>query len=361
MKKSLLVASLTLSLLSVSTLTSPSAVASSEQKQLPSITQVAIEKATINTRTLLATSLTQAISSEMKLNLSDKSSQQSGNVQRQLPSIAQVANEKVTIEKTTLNATVTNYAEYKDAMIKLYTELPNTMKIKSTLNKNQMEDFSKKFEVELVAGDLPNYKLLANYKMKKFGNLYTYTDNSHKNFSAKQIETYINTFATRYAESIEDLSPSEKFNSIYNYVYSNFKYNANGYQYMMVGNAYDYEMACNGISRLMFEMLNAADIDTRIIEGEDHYYNLVSFQSAFGEEGNNDTLQGDDWFIVDATTDILLKKPHGSTGTATNEYLAYVLTTDIYYTAKPIAKETTKTIELKDEFIAMITNNLSAK
>ena len=282
-------------------------------------------------------------------------SEHSTVIQKQspLPDISKVANEKISIKNKSISLTVKNYEEYKRAMYQLYTDLPQTMKIKSTLSKNRMTEFSDKFEDELIANDLPNYNLLAYYKMKKVGNIYTFTDNSHKKFSAKQIETYINTFATRFADSISELSPNEKLNTIYNYVYSNFKYNANGYQYMMVGNAYTYEMACNGFSRLMYEMLNAAGIETRIIEGEDHYYNLVASHNVFEEGDSEFDFQDDDWFILDVTTDILLNTYHGATGKTTNDYLAYVQKTNIYM-AKPIAKETNKKIMLNDKLTTML-------
>lgn len=81
------------------------------------------------------------------------------NVQLQVPSISQIANETLAIEKQSqsFNETVKTYEDYKKAMIKLYNELPRTMRIKSTLGKNKMDEFSKKFEKEIVAGDLPNY------------------------------------------------------------------------------------------------------------------------------------------------------------------------------------------------------------
>ncbi|MEX3625435.1 transglutaminase domain-containing protein [Viridibacillus arvi] len=287
----------------------------------------------------------------------------------ELPSITKVAKEKVHTSKKSLNVTVKNYEDYKMAMGKLYTELPRTMTIKTTVNENQMNVFSETFNNEVLVGQLPNYKLLAIYYMEKVGHHYIYTDNSHAKFSAKQIETYINTFADRFAYSINDLSASEKFNTIYNYVYQNFKYNATGYQYMLVGNAYKYEMACNGFSRLMYEMLNAAGIKTRIVQGEDHFYNLVSLQNVF-EKKEETTVKNkeQEWFVVDVTTDIVLKTPHGATGKTTNDYLAYVQKTK-FYTAKPIERENIESTELnkslvssllKDNKVAVKLNNHNA-
>lgn len=310
-------------------------------------------------KTLVATSLTLALLSAT-VPTSVMASEKGEVTQIQLPSISQVANEKVNVKLQSFSVMVSNYEDYKKSMFRLYTELPRTMTIKTKVSKDQMDEFSKKFKAELVAVDLPNFNLLAHYKMKKVGNLYTYTDNSHKKFSAKQIETYVGTFASRFAKNIEHLSPSERLQTIYDYVYSNFEYNAIGYQYMMVGNAYEYEMACNGFSRLMYEMLNAAGIKTKIIEGEDHYYNLVSFQDVFEEEGKTSNFQRDDWFVVDVTTDILVKKPHGATGKAMNDYLAYVVNTNLY-TAKPIVKESNKHIKLNDEQLMLLIDDLGNK
>lgn len=120
---------------------------------------------------------------------------------------------------------------------------------------------------------------------------------------------------------------------------------------MMIGNAFEYEMACNGISFLMYELLSASGIETRIVQGEDHFYNLVSLKS-IGEETTDPNVKTD-WIIVDVTTDILLKETHGATGKPLNEYLSYVSRTGRYF-ATPIEKERIDAIGLDKDLLSKI-------
>lgn len=88
-------------------------------------------------------------------------------VEYKIPSIAKITDEKVEKSSEKLVVTVKTYEDYKAAMFQLYTKLPQSMSIKTSISEKEIKEFRDMFEDELIVSDLPNYHLLASYKRKK--------------------------------------------------------------------------------------------------------------------------------------------------------------------------------------------------
>lgn len=212
--------------------------------------------------------------------------------------------------------TVSSKEDLKNNLNKLFTELPQKLFV-SGLTVQEVKDVIYETEQTFHPKDNINVMTLANYTVSKSGNRVVITDNANGKYSAKSIETGLKEFSSEFAKEISDLEEHEKINVIYNYVFDNFKYNANGIKYMLVGNAYTGEIACNGYSRLFYELALAADLKVEIVRGEDHFWNRVSLSN--GELMN-----------VDITTDHYLKKRYYTLGDDTNTHVLKTSQTKIY-------------------------------
>jgi len=210
-------------------------------------------------------------------------------------------------------------------MNEVYTELPQKVIIKSDADEKLFRTWMQIYESSTIPDKNLNLNTLANYSLKKTGfKQYTLTDKTHSKYQAKQIEASLNDFSEEFAKSIQDLSSEQKLHAIYNYIFDQFSYNASGYSKMLVGNAPNYEMACNGFSRFFYQLATHSGIEARIVKSEDHFYNQIKTE--------------DGWVIIDLTTDILLKTKHGATGLSQEEYLKYVSGVGFYW-ALPINAE----------------------
>ena len=259
----------------------------------------------------------------------------------------QIYKEHKAEEKVELTINIATYEDYKKAMIQVYTELPHKAVLKSKLKRSELKDFESKFHYEILVGNLPNYLLLANYSEQGVGSTLLYNDKTHAQYSAKTIEAVTKQFAKEFAQGVEGLKPIDKFAVIYDFVYQHYSYSATNYREMLVGNAPTGVMACNGFSRLMYELLNASGIETQLMHSDDHFYNQVKVADVFGK--------GEGYFTLDVTTDILLKTKHGATGLATKDYLNYVSKVRFYW-ATPVAKETKKPVALDSQSKNAITS-----
>lgn len=134
-----------------------------------------------------------------------------------------------------------------------------------------------------------NFHTLYNYKTVNVKNRLIFTDNKRKYNSdtyKKSLEIFVSIF--------NDTGNKDKtFKEIYDYVYNSITYNANGFNYMLITNLGNGEMACNGISRLVNELLISNGYESEIIGGTSHFWNVVK-------------IDGKDTF-VDLTTDIITK------------------------------------------------------
>lgn len=252
--------------------------------------------------------------------------------------------ESSTIKETKSIDNVNTKKEFFELMDKVYTELPSKVTLKSTITKEEVNKWSSEYEEIRTPSEINNLHTLASYKVKKqFGKVITITDESNPKYRAKQIEKGTKKFAQEFASKLNDLNYGQKIMVIYEFIYTQYKYDATSYSNMLIGNAYNKKLACNGFSRLFYELAISSGVDAKLIESDDHFYNHVKM--ANGE-----------WIVMDLTTDILLKRKYGAIGLSQEDYLSYVSNVGFYW-AKPVEREkavaTSMTVEQKEKFLSV--------
>ena len=226
-----------------------------------------------------------------------------------------------------LNQKVDTKQQFFALLDKVYAELPQGVTIKTTISKDTLYEWETEYVNMTIPSKNTNMGVLASYTLKKTNNTTaTLTDKASAKYNAKTVDHALKVFSQEFAKNLpKDLTDEQKLNRVYSYIFDNYTYNASGYQKMMVGNAPNFTMACNGFTKLFHEMATAAGLDVRMVKGDDHYWNQWK------------TPQGD-WVTVDTTTDILLKTKHGATGLSKQDHLNYVSKVGFYW-AKPVPQE----------------------
>ena len=135
-----------------------------------------------------------------------------------------------------------------------------------------------------------NFHTLYNYKIHSVGKSIVFTDNK-KEYTSYIYKTSLKIFIDIFNQTG---NKDKSFKDIYDYVYNSIGYNANGFNYMLITNLGNGEMACNGISRLVNELLVSNGYESEIVGGNSHYWNIINID---GEKT-----------VVDLTTDIISKK-----------------------------------------------------
>lgn len=216
-----------------------------------------------------------------------------------------------------------------------YSELPQEVNFSSKQDFDTLNYWKRQYLQKITPSKLVNKGTLADYRLTKVGEYYRLADNNSE-YTSKQIERGVKSFANDFSKSIQGNSDKEKFTSIYDFAYSNYKYNARGFRFMMVGNAHNGTMACNGLSRLVHELALSAGLQSEIIMSESHYYNHLII------DGKR--------IIVDVTTDIILENKHGATGLSFSEFSEYLSNVN-FYSAAPFEheRETYKSVSLTKE------------
>lgn len=152
-----------------------------------------------------------------------------------------------------------------------------------------------------------NYKTLSAYKVLNNNKAFVLIDNTNRENSAYEIYSSYNKFVKIVAADLKGETQKESLKNVYNYVFENFKYNAKSVSEMLVGNLGSGEMACNGFSRLINDLLNEMGIKSEIREGYSHFWNTITI------DGTETT--------VDVTTDIVKKKRYLTLGNDTKTHI----------------------------------------
>lgn len=201
---------------------------------------------------------------------------------------------------------VKNVNDLEKLLNKVYVELPEKVELKTTMKQKEIKDLVYEWEMKTHPKDILNKSTLANYSVEKKGAKIFLFDNSNDEKSAKEIEEDLKKFAQEWANKNSHLSDEMKLKSTYDFIYENYSYSANGYKEMLVGNMWNDTLACNGFSRLTYEMLNALGLETQIILGESHLWNSVKI--------NGETI------LFDVTSDIFLSKKYLTLGVSSGEH-----------------------------------------
>lgn len=237
------------------------------------------------------------------------------------------------------NILVKNKEELKEELLTIYKDLPDKVYIQG-VKIQEVNEVLDEITEKVHPKDSINIMTLANYNVSKSGNRILLSDNANNFYSAKKIEAGVKQFSKEFASKLEGLDDFEKLNVIYNYIFENFKYNAQGIRFMMVGNSYTGEFACNGYSRLFYELASASALNAEIVKGLDHFWNRVTIN---GEIIN-----------VDITTDDYLNKKFYTLGSLPDEHIKKTSETEFYSSEfhkslyseiKPLSTETLNKIK----------------
>jgi len=163
-----------------------------------------------------------------------------------------------------------------------------------------------------------NWHSLATYSLEGGKTLFILKDTSDRDnvFNARQYRQALSIFANNLAMQIKGQTEKESVVNLYDWIYRNFSYNAEGSTYMKVSNLAMSTMACNGFSRLVAEVLRNLDIKVKIKGGESHFWNLINID--------------DSTTTFDITTDIILNKPYYTLGSNTELHKLRTLEVGFY-------------------------------
>lgn len=209
----------------------------------------------------------------------------------------------VTITK---KASVRTVSELERVLDETYRELPDQVELETRLTKKELSEAMREWEMATHPKDNINRFTLGNYSLVQSGGKFILVDRSHKKLSAREIEEGVKRFASEWADEMEGKSEVEKVNGIYHYLYDNYTYAANGYDEMYVGNMWNDTLACNGFSRLAYEMATAAGIKADIVMGDDHLWNTM-------------VVDGES-MLFDATSDIYTQQPYWTLGMSSRQH-----------------------------------------
>ena len=211
-------------------------------------------------------------------------------------------------KEATLTMNVRSEDDLRKAAEMAYTELPKNIQLQTNLKLNDLKNMLYDWTQATYPNKTINNMTLANYKIEKRGSAVYLTDITHKNYNAVDIEKGVKQFAEEFNKRSTSSSDREKLLEAYEYIYKHYKYSANGSQEMLVGNMGSNTLACNGFSRLLYELTSAMGLKSEVVRGESHLWNRVTVD---GKEMN-----------VDVTTDIFLGKKYLTLGMNSQEHIA---------------------------------------
>lgn len=232
--------------------------------------------------------------------------------------------------KEELKIKINSYDEMYNLLIDM--ESKNYYKITLTSSRytiKELYDLYEKIIDDTKAETFKNQHTLFNYKETKNKSQFILIDNKRaytSNVYNKSLNKFVEVFNTTVS-----LDKNTYFKEVYEYIYNNYKYTADNFNNMLISNLGNGKMACNGFSRLVFELLTSNNYTVELRGGTSHYWNIVKF------DGVNTT--------VDLTTDIL--KGYGVTlGLSSDSHNIYIKESGInFYDAEYIMNRYEKVIK----------------
>lgn len=210
---------------------------------------------------------------------------------------------------TSVSFEIESVGDMKNALTIVYETYPTNIEFSSkTMNHDKLKSLYRETkETFSDPNKTPLYHSFLSYKEKRSGNKLLLTDSSSKNYSAQTIKPVFDNFTTTLAEELKGNTKEESIINLSSFIYDNYKYNANGTQFMTVANFMNKEMACQGFSFLAQETLKKMGINSKIRLGESHYWVVAEID---GKE-----------VTFDVTTDIVLKQKFATLGLSTQEHI----------------------------------------
>jgi len=243
-------------------------------------------------------------------------------------------------EQMILKYEVNSLLDFEKIFSDLEELLPDRIEItSSTLSIKEIKKLYYEFGDSSDVKTFKNYKTLSSYKISNDNKTFILSDATHERNSAYEILSGYTKFIKVVAADLKAKTDVESLKNVYNYVFDNFEYNANGVSEMLVGNLGTGEMACNGFSRLVNDLLIEMGMKSEIREGYSHFWNTVVI------DGKETT--------VDVTTDIIKKKRYLTFGNDTKMHIENATSIGFYDaqydTGKYNAVEHVKLIEVIEE------------
>lgn len=218
----------------------------------------------------------------------------------------------------------------KDDMYKVLIDIdekmPSKIEIKSPIySKDELNRMFDDLIVDSSVEELSNFKNLFVYrKAKTYGKTLILNDEALPGGNVQTVFAAYNEYVDLLSKQLKGATESESLINIYDYVYNNFEYSANSSRSMHITNIGNGKMACNGLSRLMNDLMIKTGISSTIRQGESHFWNIA-------------TINGQQ-MTVDVTTDILKNKPFFTLGASSKEHRELTITTGLYNADFDLAK-----------------------
>ena len=225
-------------------------------------------------------------------------------------------------EKKVMEFNVDNEHEMYLAIGEIYKEAPSQATIKSTkLTSKMLQSIYRKTKDSYNEPNITPYSYaLVNYKEKTSNKTLNLFDASTPyGQEERELQNLIKGFeiSTDFlAKELKGENFEESMLNVSNFIYDNFKYNANGWNFMTISNMPNQEMACQGISFLSKTVFEKMGYNAEIRTGHSHYWLTVE------NNGNPVTF--------DPTTDIVLKEKHKTLGLSTKEHIEAASTIGFY-------------------------------
>lgn len=196
---------------------------------------------------------------------------------------------------------------------KLYKDLPTKVEITSKMFSAEELYYSYDKATNLFNDGTPVKGGVTNYYAHEVGKTLLIEDRTNiqyknQNFNVKTIKLAADEMSKDLAEHIKGSTEKESILNYYDYIYNNFKYNAQGRSKMLVGNFANGEMACNGFSYMTKLVFDNLEMPTQTRMGYSHYWNII-------------TLSTGEKVTFDITTDIVLDKYKATLGKNTQEHI----------------------------------------
>ena len=216
--------------------------------------------------------------------------------------------ERYKMKDEILEIKINTSKEMNEFTSKLFIELPHTVYV--TSDHYQPDQLKKLYEKSLsfkVADSTPTKHGLSDYSVRTTNRL-VLTDISNKGYNAATIKKAVDMYVKDLVEVLKGETEKETIENIYDFMFNNFKYTADSWQSMLVGNMANGAMACNGFSYLADKLFEEAGIPSFIRAGDSHFWNIL-------------TLKDGSAVTFDVTTDIVLNKYKETLGTSTETHI----------------------------------------
>ena len=163
------------------------------------------------------------------------------------------------VQPVTLKFIVLQEKDFAEILVEINSKMPDKVEITSpTFTQKQLYEMYGKAEREGDIDTIPNFKNLFTYSKEKLWKKLILVDDIMDNVGVRKAYATYETYVDILSKGLKGKTESESLLNIYEYVYYNFVYTASDRRKMYLPNIGNGALACNGLSRLMNDLLNHA-------------------------------------------------------------------------------------------------------